>query len=273
MKKAIERLLKLDRRFFFILLALAIFIPVVKPLNLPNKYPAKEVRTVYNAIDNLPEGSFVLLGIDYEPATRPELFPQTVAVLRHAFRKNLRVAVMYFVPAASGIIEEIFADIPKEYGKQYGKDYVIFPYQPNYIAVLTQMGNDIYAIYDKDKDGNNLKTMPVMRGINKFRDMGFVVEFTGTALLDAWVALASDKFGFKLAGGVTAVSQPGYGPYVQTGQLTGLLGGMKGGADYEVLLNKPGKGTSGIDALNAAHFMVLGLIIFSNLMILILKFL
>ncbi|MFH1620248.1 MAG: hypothetical protein ABIG11_10170 [bacterium] len=273
MKSTFEKLLKLDRRIFFILLTLALIIPIIRPLKLPNKVPARDVKKIYNFMENLPAGSFLLVGIDYDPSTRPELHPQATAVIRHAFKRDIRVCVMYFLPAASGIIEELFAEIPLEYSKEYGKDYVILPYQPNYSAVLTQMGTDMYAIYDKDKDGRDLISMPVMKGIKKFRDMDLVMEFTSTDLLDSWVALASDKFGFKLGGGVTAVIQPGYGPYLQTGQLVGLLGGMKGGADYEVLINKPGKGTSGIDALNIAHFLVLGLIVFSNLMIFMLKFL
>jgi hypothetical protein len=72
-------------------------------------------------------------------------------------------------------------------------------------------------------------------------------------------------------GGVTAISQVGYGPYLQKKQLKGLIGGMKGAAEYERLISEPGKGTSGIDALNIAHLLVILFIIFSNIVLLILK--
>ena len=272
MKKTFEKLLRLDRRIFFVILSLALAVPIIKPLNLPGAEPAKDVKSIYNKIESLPEGSALMLSFDFDPASRPELYPQCVAVARHAFKKNLRVVALYFWPAASGIVEEVFAKVAPEYGKIYGKDYVIFPYQPKIDAVLTQMGSDIYGVYNKDKNGADLKTLPVMQGIKNYKDVAFVMDFAAGATIEYWVAYASDKFGFKLGGGCTAISQPGYGPYLQTGQLTGLLGGMKGAADYENLIKQAGKGTSGMDALNVAHFLVLALIIISNLMIAYIKF-
>ncbi len=37
-----------------------------------------------------------------------------------------------------------------------------------------------------------------------------------------------------VAGGVTAVSIPGRMPYLQSGQLSGILAGLRGAAEYEV---------------------------------------
>lgn len=273
MKKLLEKFLKIDRRYIFVLLTIALFIPIIKPLNLPNSAIGIDVRNVYERIEALPQDSFVLLSLDYDPGTRPELHPQAIAVIRHCFRKNIKIAVITFIAGSTGLIEEIFEKIPKEYNKVYGKDYVILPYMPNYFAVITQMGSDLYAIYNKDKNGTDLSTMPVMQGIKNYKDMAYVMCFTGTALLDAWVAYVGDKFGVPVMGGVTAVSQPGYAPYLQTGQLKGLIGGMKGAADYETLINQAGKGTSGIDALNLGHFLVLILILLSNCILLIIKYL
>ncbi|MCX7698237.1 MAG: hypothetical protein N2114_02070, partial [Candidatus Goldbacteria bacterium] len=95
---------------------------------------------------------------------------------------------------------------------------------------------------------------------------------TGTALLDTWMVYVGDKYGVPVMGGVTAISQVGYGPYLQKGQLKGLIGGMKGAAEYEYLINDPWKGTSGIDALNVAQLLVIFLIVMSNIVLLILKF-
>ena len=100
-----------------------------------------------------------------------------------------------------------------------------------------------------------------------------VADITGTAILDYWVAYVGYKYTVPVAGGVTAISQPGYGPYLQTGQLKGLIGGMKGAAEYESLIKQPGKGTSGIDALNLGHLLVLLLILTSNIILLIIKYL
>lgn len=275
MKNFLEKLLKIDRRLIFLALAILLVFPIVKPLGLPNLNLGSEVKSLYERIEGLPPRSFLLMSLDYDPATRPELHPQAVAILRHAFRKDLRVAILTLNAGATGLIEEIGERIPKDIApeKVYGKDYVILPYQPNPVAVMTQMGMDLYQIYDKDRDGSPIKDMEVFKGIKNVKDMQLGICITGTAMLDYWIAYTGDKFKFPMAGGVTAVSQMGYAPYLQTGQLKGLVGGMKGAADYETLIGHKEKGTSGIDALSLAHLMVIILIVTANIMMLWLKYL
>ena len=275
MKTYIEKLLKIDRRLIFLALTLLLEFPIIRPLGLPNVNLGTEVISLYNKIESLPPRTFILISLDYDPATRPELHPQAVAILRHAMRKDLRVGMLTLNAGATGLIEELGERIPRDIapGKVYGKDYVILPYQPNPVAVLTQLGMDLHQMYDKDRNGAPIKDMEVFKGIKSVRDMGLGICITGTALLDYWIAYTGDKFKFPMAGGVTAVSQAGYGPYLQTGQLKGLVGGMKGAADYETLIGVKEKGTSGIDALSLAHLMVVTLIVLANLMMLWLKYL
>ncbi|MBU2574146.1 MAG: hypothetical protein KKH28_08740 [Elusimicrobia bacterium] len=273
LKDKLQQFFKIDRRWIFLVLAIVLFVPIMKPLGLPNKTIARDTRHTYEFMDKLPAESFVLFSLDYDPSTRPELHPTAVAMIRHAFRKNLRVGVVTYIAGSTGLIEQIFETVPKEYNKVNGTDYVVFPYMANPVAVMTQMASDLYGIYDKDKDGKDARTMPVMQGIKSYKNMSLVVCITGTALLDYWIAYVGDKFTVPVVGCVTAISQPGYGPYLQTGQLKGLVGGMKGAAEYESLIKTPGKGTSGIDSLNLGHILVLLLILTSNIILLIIKYL
>ena len=273
LKENLQKFFKIDRRFIFLLLAVTLFIPIMKPLGLPNKTISRDVQHSFDYMDNVPAGSFVLISLDYDPSTRPELHPMAIAMIRHAFKKNLRVGVVTYIAGSTGLIDEIFESIPKEYNKVSGKDYVVFPYMANPVAVMTQMASDIYGIYDKDVAGADSRTMPVMKGVKNYKDMALVVEITGTAMLDYWVAYVGDKYHIPVIGGVTGISQPGYGPYLQRGQLKGLLGGMKGAAEYESLIKVAGKGTSGIDSLNLGHLLVLVLISISNLILLVVKWL
>lgn len=264
-REFLDRLVALDRRVIFAVAALTLAVAVCLPPRLPSSKPDADVKKVYELLEGLPEDSFVLISADLDPANAPELLPQARAVLKHAFRKNHRVAVLYFSASAAGVAEELLREAAREYpAKEYGKDFVLLPYMPDFAAALTQMGSNFYGIYDTDSRGGELKTLPVMRGVNRLADVNLAVVFCATTLLDNWVALASDRFGFRLAGGVTAVLQPRYGPYLQTGQLAGLIGGMKGGADYEALLGAPGSGAAGLDALNIANFLALALILCAN---------
>jgi hypothetical protein len=54
-------------------------------------------------------------------------------------------------------------------------------------------------------------------------------------------------------------------PYVQSGQIQGILGGMPGAAEYESLIGQAGIGTSGMDAQSVAHLVIVGFIIFGNI--------
>jgi hypothetical protein len=82
--------------------------------------------------------------------------------------------------------------------------------------------------------------------------------------LDTWYVYGKEKYGFELGGGCTAVSAPRFYPLLQTGQINGLLGGLRGAAEYEILLGKEGKALAGMDAQSAAHFLIIFLIVVCN---------
>lgn len=266
MKEKLKKFLRIDRRWIFLLLTIVMFWPIIHPFGLAGKTSQQSVRDFYDFIEKVQPGQMVILGVDYDPSTKPELHPQAIAALRHLMSRDIRVLMLTFISGAPGMMEEL-RQIPSEYGKEYGKDYVIMPYNPNYMAAMTQMSIDINKAYDKDMDGSLVREMPVMQGIKTYKDIAGVVEITGTGMLDAWVAYVGDKYDVPLIGGTTAISQLGFGPYLQNKQIKGLLGGMRGASEYENLIGKPGKATSGIDALNLAHLLVIVLILTSNIII------
>lgn len=273
MKDILNKILKIDRRWLFLLLTLSILIPIIKPIGISSSSISSSVQNMYDFVEKIPSGSTVFLGIDYDPSTAPELHPQAVAVMKHLFKKDIKVVVLTFIAGSGGLMDELIRTVPPQYGKVYGKDYVVLPYMPNSTAVLTQMASDMYAIYDKDINNKPLKDYEMMRNIRNYKDFAASIEITGTALLDgAWLPLVGDKYGLPILGGVTAISQVGLGPYLQKKQIKGLIGGMKGAAEYERLISEQAKATSGIDALNIAHLLVIFFIIFSNIVLLILKF-
>ena len=81
LRKYIDKFLKMDRRIIFALLTLMMFIPLIKPLGLPNKTVGVSTQQVYDFIENLKPGSFILISLDYDPSTRPELHPQAKTLI------------------------------------------------------------------------------------------------------------------------------------------------------------------------------------------------
>ena len=70
-----------------------------------------------------------------------------------------------------------------------------------------------------------------------YRDIALVVDISASSYPDAWISYGVTQFGFKFAAAVTAVMATDYYPYLQSGQMIGLIGGLKGAAEYEHLLD------------------------------------
>ena len=57
-----------DRRVIFILIGLAVLIPLLTPISLPVRETPTTVK-FYDGIDNIPKNSKVLVSFDYGPST------------------------------------------------------------------------------------------------------------------------------------------------------------------------------------------------------------
>jgi hypothetical protein len=102
------------------------------------------------------------------------------------------------------------------------------------------MGRNFRIPFPQDYYNNDLDSLPMMRGIQNYDDIECVVDFTGSNVADAWVAYGNGAYGVKLAMGMTGVQAADYYPYYQSGQLFGIMGGMKGAAEYEYLAHTEG---------------------------------
>jgi hypothetical protein len=263
--KLANRLLTLDRRIIFILIALATLIPLLWPIGLPVRV-SPEVQRIYDYIESLPESSVLLLSLDFDPAAKPELYPMTIALLHHAFRKNLRVIGMTLWVTGTGMAEKVIADIAQEWHKQRGVDYVFLGYTPGGSAVIINMGQDLYATFPTDHYGNRTAELPIMKDIKSLRSIDYAISLAaGNPGIEAWYVYGKEKYGFELGGGCTAVSAAGLYPFLDTGQINGLMGGLRGAAEYETIIGIKGKAIGGMDAQSVTHFVIILLIILCNI--------
>lgn len=259
-----HRLLRLDRRIIFLLVGLATLLPLLYPVGLPIRV-SPEVRQIYDHLEQLPEGSVFLLSLDFEPGGKPELYPMAIALLQHAFRKNLKVLGMTLWPAGTGLAETAFSQIAQESGKERGKDYAFLGYAPGDASAVISMGQDFHAAFPTDYYGVKTTELPILSNIHSLRDVHYVISLSvGFPGLDTWYVYGKEKYGFELGGGCTAVSAPRFYPLLNTGQINGLLGGLRGAAEYEILLGKEGKALAGMDAQSATHFLIILLIVVCN---------
>lgn len=258
--------LNLDRRIIFSLVALLVAVPLIFPLRLPIE-PTPEVLGIYDFIEALPAGSHVMIAGDYDPASKPELFPMTEALLSHCFEKDLKVHILTLWPFAPALIQTAVENQANIYGKVAGEDFVFLGYKAGTSAVILGMESSITSVFPTDYDGRPTAPMPIYQDVKSTKDMSYLVDIAAGATVEIWIAYGAERIGVPLGASCTAVSASGYYPYLDAGQITGLAGGMKGSAEYEVLLTRNygrpmGDATKGMDAQSAVHvFIVLSIII------------
>lgn len=266
-----ERMLKIDRRIIFVMIGLCTLLPLLYPVGLPIKI-SSEVRGVYDHIESLPERSVFLMSIDFDPASKPELYPQAIALLRHAFSKNLRVVTMTLWVSGTGMADQIVTQVAKEMGKEYGTDYAFLGWSPGGSAVIINMGQDLSSAFPSDYGGRHTKELPVLHGVRSLKDVGYMVSLgAGRPGVEEWYVFGKDKYKFELGGGCTGVMAPGLYPLLRSGQINGLIGGLRGAAEYESLIGQKGQAVAGMDAQSATHIAIIVLVIICNVFYLSLR--
>ncbi|HOH97781.1 MAG TPA: hypothetical protein PL188_05665 [Candidatus Cloacimonadota bacterium] len=234
-----ERLQKLDRRYIYIVVALAIIIPLMLPYDSDN-VTTPPTENLYQMIDSFAgrEDRAVLLSFYHDAATMPELFPMEVAIMRHCFERKVKLFTLTWFPAGAPIIDYAINNVKEEYPDIVsGVDYCNFGYKPQAFAMVIGMGDNIANTMNTDAEGRKLENLPIMKGINNYNEMNLVAEFSGSSAGGLWITYARPKFGLNVAVGVTAVMAADMYPYLQSGQLIGMLSGLKGAAEYEKLVD------------------------------------
>jgi|UniRef100_A0A7V3VTU9 hypothetical protein len=265
--KIIESLAHLDRRIIFLLVALAVMTPMIVPLNLPVDI-TKPVKNVYDEIESLPEGSVVLISTDYDPGSEAELYPATEAFIEHCFKNNLKIYMMGLWPAGSELGNIALNKIARYYNKTYGVDYINVGYRPGGAVMLLSMGRNFYDVIKVDYQGIPIESLPLGRRVKSSRDISLVMTFSaGDPGILHWITYFHARYGVPICGATTAIMAPQQYPYLSSGQLLGLLGGLKGAAEYETLIGRKGRGLRGMDSQSIVHLLLVGFIALGNVIL------
>jgi hypothetical protein len=240
-----EAMLRIPRQVVYLFIALAVIVPLFVPF-LIRPQPMEPVVSLYNVIDSMPRGRALVISVDYTPDIEPELHPMTIALLRHAFARRLKVGVLCLQIPGIGLADMAINQVVEEFNSRaktpedslrYGVDYVFWGFQTPPLMVLTGMGEDITKVFPVDAHRTRTDSLPISREIRNYNNIGMVVSIAGSNLPLSWVTYAQTVFGVKIGTGITAVSAADFYPYYsKTRQFSGLLAGMKGAAEYEQLV-------------------------------------
>jgi hypothetical protein len=221
-----ERLSSVDRRILYLLLSLSVALPLI--LKPRTKVRVSEpVRQAYEAVDKLPAGSVMMISIDYDPSSAPEVQPMLIALLHHAFRNNVKVIVTGQLPLGLPLAGIALTQVAPLENKVYGKDYVNLGYRPGYTALIVGIGRYILDYIYVEYKAVPIDSFEFLRSVHTYRDIGLLV--------------------------------------VRAHQIRGIIGGLQGASEYEALVEKPGSATLGMPAQSAAHGLIILLLVIGNL--------
>ncbi|UCG92190.1 MAG: hypothetical protein JSV97_00340 [candidate division WOR-3 bacterium] len=277
--KILDYVTKIDRRIIYLVLAIVVILPLVFPTAQKVRV-MDPVHKLYAAVDAIPEEQILMLDFDYAPQTQPELEPMAIALLRHAFKKRIKTAVLSLYVQPLGLAKRALDQVTAEFNSEaqtnadsiiYGRDYVFLGWTPPPIVPLLGMGISIANVYRRDYYGYKTDSLPMMRTIRNFNDVGILVSISGGTAPLWWVAYSQTRFGVAVGAGITAVSASDFYQYFQTGQFSGMMIGMKGAAEYEerveteLRIMQRRKASEALGSLTTAHLTIIAFIIIGNI--------
>jgi hypothetical protein len=251
------------RHLIFLIVLLAVAVPVIFNVKLSHT-SSPETRQVYAAIDSLPTAGAVLVSFDFEASSFAEVRPLAEAMIRHCFRKNLRIIGVSLFAEGTALGEQVLSDVARREKKSYGSNYVYLGFRPQYTSAILALGESIIKEFPSDYFGAPTATMPVLAGVTNYGQIAAVISIADGGMPTYWVDYAVTPHRVKLLTALTATMATSYYPYLSSGQIAGIVAGLKGAAEYEDLLGETGAGGRGLFAQSVSQVVILLVIVAGN---------
>jgi hypothetical protein len=273
-----QKLLSMDRRWLFLLVFLGVTIPIVFPIGLPVTTTAS-TRSAFEFVESLKPGDTAVLSFDYGPSSAPENDPMAEGFMRQCFTRKIRLIVIALYPLggltlANNSVARVVPEFPN---LRYGVDYVNLGYKDGAAAVLRALDKGFAGPFPVDVHGTPIATIPMMHDVRSVRDVQVVYSVATGIIGEWWVTQMHPQSGTPVIVGPTAVGAPKYYAYLNAGQMVGMVGGMKGAAEYEKLLAAAHPdlaeyyrsthrftATKGMDGQTVIHVVIILFIIIGN---------
>jgi hypothetical protein len=261
-------------------MAIAVAVPILwsgLTGRTPPEAPTDAARRVLKLIDDLPAGSRVLFAFDYDPASSGELQPMATSLIRQCAARKLRIVCIALWPLGGNMAQETIANVIRaDYPHmREGVDFVNLGFQAGNEGVMKVVLTDFTKAFPKDVRGQSASDLPILEGVRTVRDFPLLVNVSaGYPGSKEWVqyVVSASEGSVRMIAGCTGVQTPQMYPYYPV-QLAGLLGAIKGAAEYENLLNSTMGGEPEPKYLEAqrrmapqlfGHLLLVGLIVVGN---------
>ena len=257
-----QKLQSIPTRTIYLILMLCAAVPLFFKVSLPN-VPIEPSIDFFGNLMSLKEGDRVLISADWTNSTRGESGGQTEAVMRILMRKHIKFAVFSVGdPQAPQVERDLIARVAEEEEKNVGYryqpfvNYTVIGYFPNGEGQATAINNNVLKAFAGRKDlppggvPTDVRRSPVFAGIKSISDFKYFINITGSSTNTVYLERLTKV---PLMFTVTGVMVPENQNYYDSGQIKGMIGGVKGALDLETLMEK-GLNTDEPDAISSNNF-------------------
>lgn len=265
---------EVDRRIVFLFIFIAVATPILFPITFQER-ATLIVKKVFDKVESLPAGSTVLLAFDFDPAMAPEVQPMADAFSRHCLEKGHKVIFMTLWATGQALLTQSLERVVRgEYpDKLDGVDYINLGFKAGNENVLNIIVTDFRMMFPTDVNGVPLDSASIFDDVRSCKDLDLIISIGGGKPgVKEWVLYVGDRVNVPMGAGVAAVVAPQLYPYYPK-QLLGLLGGVKGAAEYESELVRwyphlKERGTPGLRMMGPqtlAHIVIMAFIVIGNI--------
>ncbi len=225
----------------YVILFVAAALPFIVPIRLP-LFIWSETRSAFDATDSTPPEKVVAINSDWIGGSQGENWPQYEAVVSHCMMRGIKFFTFALDadPLAPQMAEAINERQAKLYGRTYGKDWVNLGLTRGAPLTMSAIGRSVKSAFPSDFRGvstNDYEKLPIMRQINSVRDIHVLWAITYQPNLD-WCVFLDPSGRTPIVFGSAGIVTTSWYPYIASGQLRGMLAGVRGAAEYETLLEQ-----------------------------------
>jgi hypothetical protein len=204
--------------------------------------PTEEETALYDLIENMEEGSKVLVAVNYGPSARYEIEGSLQLITKQLLKK--KAGIVFFTLSEMGVesismgISDALAGYSYEEGRVvYGRNYVDLGYFGGGTVGAGILAKSLKSSRSKDIAENELDVVPLMNSIFSFSDFSAFIEFSsmkidgspGAVLMKT---LSKDE-NIPVVAIVTSDMVGEYIPFRDSGKIDVLVKGSQGMAALE----------------------------------------
>lgn len=260
-----ERLQKLDNRWLYTALAVFVAAPVFVRMR-PSIPASPETLGVYRAIRNVPPGKLVMILSTWDAGTIGECEGQTNGLIDDLMRRGTPFIIWTSNPASPPFYNRIVQSAARRYGRVYGRDWVDCGYKApadQLKYALQMLSRDFQGYMRTDARGTPIGQLPLTRHVKGATDFDLLISIGYNPVVE-FIQFMQGVYGTHVAFAIAAINSTTCYSYIDSHQIVGMLVGARGGAEYETLVHRPGKGVDIIVAQSFGHLLIILAILVAN---------